>query len=160
AIGEWPEASEAKITPFMKVLMTQDNAGRALMRKIDKLDLTDLSNASDDDIAAVTKFAWRVKRLFYLLVTKKAPDVVAELDLGGNVKASKDLLTNLTASMPREVIVGAQREWLPHLGKEMVNRKEAANDVPAGKGGGSQSGQKPANWSSEVTESKLAASVA
>jgi hypothetical protein len=156
-IGEWPDTSEAEVTPFMKVLLSQDEPGRAMIRRIDKLNLQDLSNASDADIAAVSRFVWRVKRLYYSLVTKKAADVFAELDLSGGVKAGKDLIVNLTASLPREVIVGAQREWLPNLGKEMANRKDAGNDAPVRKGG---IGRQPAQKQSNFSESKLAASVA
>jgi hypothetical protein len=154
-VGEWPESSEVEVTPFMKVLLSQDEAGQALIKRIGRLNLLDLSKASNDDIAAVAKFAWRVKRLYYSLVTEKAADVLAKLDLGGGVRVGKDLIANLTASIPRAVIVGAQREWLPNLGKEMANRKDAANDAPSGKGGG-RPGQQRANFS----ESKLAATVA
>jgi hypothetical protein len=154
AVGEWPEASEVEITPFMKVLLTQDEDGRRMMKRIERLKLLDLTNASNEDIAAVTKFVWRIKRLYHSLVTKKAADVLAELDLGGNVKVGKDLIANLTAGIPREVIVGAQREWLPNLGREMANRKDAANDAPAGK-----ARRAPAQQNN-FSESKLAASVA
>jgi hypothetical protein len=161
AIGEWPSTSEAAVTPFMKVLLAQDDAGRKLVKTMEKLNLQDLSDASDEDIAAVTKFVWRVKRLFYSLVTAKASDALAKLDLGGGVKVGKDLIVDLTASIPRDVIAGAQREWLPNLGKEIANRKEEANDSPAGKGGViRQPPQEPTGWSSAITESKLAASVA
>jgi hypothetical protein len=152
-IGEWPAETEAEVTPFMKVLLAQNEDGRALIRRIEKLNLLDLSGASDQDVAAVAKFAWRVKRLYYSLVTKKAADVLAELDLGGNVKVGKDIIANLTASIPRDVIVGAQREWLPNLGKEMANRKD---DAPPRKGAVGKPAQPRANFS----ESKLAASVA
>jgi hypothetical protein len=155
AIGEWPDTSEAEVTPFMKVVLAQDEAGRALVKKIEKLNLQDLSDASAEDIANVTKFVWRIKRLFYSLVTTKASNVLAKLDLSGGVKVGKDLIVNLTASIPREVIVGAQREWLPNLGKEIAARKDAAADAPAGKG---RAGQKPQKRS-DFTESKLAASV-
>ncbi|MBC8050534.1 MAG: hypothetical protein H7X92_10380 [Chitinophagales bacterium] len=147
AIGEWPDTSEAEVTPFMKVLLSQDEAGRALVRKIEKLNLQDLTDASDEDITAVTKFVWRVKKLFHSLVVAKSSTVVAKLDLGGGVKVGKDLIVNLTASIPRDSIVGAQREWLPNLGKEMANRKDAANDTPV---------KKKTNFS----EKKLAAQVA
>jgi hypothetical protein len=157
-IGEWPEDSIAPVTPFMKVLLAQDEDGRTLIKKIEKLDLQDLADASDQDIATVTKFVWRVKRLYYSLITEKASDVLAKLDLGGGVKVGKDLTVNLTAGIPREVIVGAQRAWLPNLGKEIANRKEAANNAPPRAKDGAD--QPPGNWSTAISESKLAASVA
>ena len=54
AIGEWPDASEAALTPFMKVMISRDERGRALIKTVDRLNLQDLTDASDDQIKAVT----------------------------------------------------------------------------------------------------------
>jgi hypothetical protein len=146
AIGEWPEFSEAELTPFMKVLIAADEPGRALIKRIGDLDLQDLSQASDDDIAAVTNFVWKVKGLFYALVSGRASDVMARLEQGTGAKVRPQIIADLTASIPRDVITAAQREWLPNLGDEIANRKEAAQTGGAG-------------WTSAITESKLSASV-
>ena len=155
AIGEWPEDTQAEITPFMKVLLGQDDAGQRMIKRIERLNLQDLSEASKEDIAAVTRFVWRTKKLFHSLVVAKASDVLAALDLGGGVKVGKDMIAALTASIPREVIVGAQREWLPNLGKEIASYKEPS-EKPAGKRGA----QRPAREQTNFSESKLAATVA
>lgn len=39
AIGEWPEFSEAEVTPFMKVLLSRNPEGAELVEEIGKLDL-------------------------------------------------------------------------------------------------------------------------
>src|SRR5690606_14070232 len=67
SIGEWPAASEAELTPFMKMMISRNERGRALIRIVDSLNLQDLSDASDDQIKAVTDLAWEIKRLFYAL---------------------------------------------------------------------------------------------
>ena len=100
AIGEWPEYSEAEITPFMKVLLGADERGRALIRKAEQLDLLDLTQASDEDLAAVAELVWKVKGLFYALVSGKASDVMARLESGMGVKVKPQLIANLTASIP------------------------------------------------------------
>ena len=43
AIGEWPDASEAELTPFMKVMISRNERGRALIKTVDSLNLQDLS---------------------------------------------------------------------------------------------------------------------
>ena len=55
SIGEWPDASEAPLTPFMKVMISRSKRGRALIKTVDGLNLQDLSEANDDQIKAVTR---------------------------------------------------------------------------------------------------------
>ena len=42
-IGEWPDASEAELTPFMKVMISRNERGRALIKTVDSLNLQDLT---------------------------------------------------------------------------------------------------------------------
>src|SRR6185312_4296136 len=49
-IGEWPAASEAELTPFMKVMISRSERGRSLIKAVDNLNLQDLTDASDDQI--------------------------------------------------------------------------------------------------------------
>lgn len=129
-IGEWPELSEAEITPMMKLLIGWNEDGRKLLAKVDKLDLLDLTSASKQDIAAVETFAWSVKELIHALSTARASEVFGRLGsaTGGDVDPS--LLAKLTANMPRDVLVSAQRDWLPNLPQEMARR--GRGEAPAG----------------------------
>ena len=126
SIGEWPDASEAELTPFMKVMISRNERGRALIKTVDSLNLQDLSGASDDQIQAVTNLVWEIKRLFYALIKGKASDVLADLNIGGGAKLSANLVADLTASIPRDVVISAHQQWLPNLGTEMANRRLAA----------------------------------
>jgi hypothetical protein len=126
SIGEWPEASEAELTPFMKVMISRNERGRALIKTVDRLNLQDLSRANNAQIRAVTGLVWEIKRLFYVLITGKASDVLADLNVGGSEKLSANLISDLIASIPRDVVVSAQQQWLPNLGTEMANRQDAA----------------------------------
>ncbi len=142
SIGEWPDASEAELTPFMKVMIGRDERGRALVKTVDSLKLQDLSNASDDQIKAVTNLVWEIKGLFYALIKGKASDVLGDLNIGGGAKLSPNLVADLTASIPRDVVIGAQRQWLPNLGAEMANRPVTHEQDLSG-------------WNTMTTESRL-----
>jgi hypothetical protein len=120
-IGEWPDASDAELTPFMKVMISRDEQGRALIKAVDGLNLQDLTDASEEQIKAVTALVWEIKRLFYALISGKASDVLADLDIGGGKKLSADVVADMTASLPRDVVIGAQQQWLPNLATEMNN---------------------------------------
>ena len=76
---------------------------------------------------------WEIKRLFYVLITGKASDVLADLNIGGREKLSANLISDLTASIPRDVVAGAQQQWLPNLGTEMANRQDAASTAKPGR---------------------------
>ena len=120
SIGEWPDASEAELTPFMKVMISRNERGRALIKAVDSLNLQDLTDASDDQIKAVTNLVWEIKRLFYALISGKASDVLGDLNIGGGAKLSANLVADLTASIPRDVVISAQQQWLPNLATEMA----------------------------------------
>ena len=122
-IGEWPDASEAELTPFMKVMISRDERGRALIKTVDSLNLLDLTDASDDQIKAVTNLVWEIKGLFYALISGKASDVLADLNIGSGAKLSVNLVADLTANIPRDVVISAQQQWLPNLATEMANRR-------------------------------------
>ena len=158
-IGEWPDASEAGLTPFMKVMIGRNERGRALIKTVDSLNLHDLSGASDAQIRAVTNLVWEIKRLFYALIKGKASDVLAVLNIGGSAKQSAALVIDLTASIPRDVIIGAQQQWLPKLGMEMANSPVAGSASPEAQSGSDAHQAKPSQQvlSAEVPQSKGAA---
>ena len=143
SIGEWPDASEAGLTPFMKVMISRNARGRALIKTVDRLNLQDLSGASNDQIKAVTNLVWEIKRLIYALIKGKASDVLADLNIGGGAKLSAKLVADLTATIPQDVITSAQQQWLPNLGTEMANRKDTSDQEQGG-------------WTATITESRLA----
>src|SRR5262245_9081315 len=116
----------------MKVTISRDERGRALIKAVDSVNLQDLSDASDDQIKAVTTLVWEIKRLFYALISGKASDVLADLNIGSGVKLSANLVTDLTASIPRDVVISAQQEWLPNLAAEIANGPKASEPEQAG----------------------------
>lgn len=143
AIGQWPQLSEAEITPMMKLLIGWDEDGRRLLEKVGKLDLLDLSEASDEDIATVEKFVWRVKDLIHALSTAKTSDVMKRLGSATGARLDPSLIAKLTAAMPRDVLMSAQREWLPDLPAEMARRGRGARTDPAARPGGATDASRP-----------------
>jgi hypothetical protein len=120
-IGEWPDASDVALTPFMKLMIGRNEQGRALVKAVDSLNLQDLTKANDDQIKVVTDLVWEIKGLFHALIKGKASDVLGNLNIDGGAKLSATLVADLTASLPRDVVISAQQEWLPNLAAEMAN---------------------------------------
>jgi hypothetical protein len=145
SIGEWPDASEAGLTPFMKVMISRNDRGRALIKTVDGLNLQDLSGANDEQIKAVTNLVWEIKRLYYVLIKGKASDGLADLTIGGRGKLSANLITDLTASIPRDVVISAHQQWLPNLGTEMANRPNPS--TPS-----TPSTQEQGGWTTTISE--------
>ena len=68
-IGFWPEDAEGEITPYMALLLSGDGGYDAARTHLADLDLLDLTDASDEQIAAVEDLAWSIKELIYDLTT-------------------------------------------------------------------------------------------
>jgi hypothetical protein len=142
AIGEWPETSDAALTPFMKVMISSNAKGRALLKSVASLNLQDLANANDDQLKAVTGLVWEIKSLFHALIAGKASDALGDLNIGGGARLSASLVADLTAGLPRDAVASAQQQWLPNLAKEIANRKAAGDPDNIG-------------WNTVTTDSNL-----
>ena len=123
-IGEWPEDAEGEVGPLMQLLIGRDEERRKMLKATSELDLLDLTEANDEQIEQVRKLAWEVKRLFYGMTMSGMTDFFKRLKSTTGTRLSQDLVTRLTASMPHDVLLGAQRDWLPKLSEEI-------GDVPA-----------------------------
>lgn len=120
SVGEWPADANVEdgLTPFMKLLLKTDSVfteDLALLSGFD--DFTDLSDATDEEIAAVGRMTWAVKRLVYDLIMKGQPEISNRLRMTTNIGTRK--FTDLFGQLPVEVIYAAQQQWLPHLAMEL-----------------------------------------
>src|SRR5262245_18250143 len=122
-IGEWPDAADAELTPFMKMMISRDERGRTLIKAVDGLNLQDLTAASDDQLKAVTNLVWEIKGLFYALISGKASDVLADLDIGSGAKLSINLVVDQIANLSGDVVISAEQQWLPNLATETADRR-------------------------------------
>jgi hypothetical protein len=107
-------------------MIGRNERGRALIRTVDGLNLQDLKRANAAQIRAVTNLVWEIKGLFYALISGPVSDVLGDLDVGGGAKLSAGLITDLTASLPWDVVISTHQQWLPNLGAEMASRRDAS----------------------------------
>ena len=130
-IGKWPDESEAELSSLMKLLIGRTAEGRKILAATNELDLLDLTQATPEQIIQVGNLVWEVKQLFHALTNSGTADILKQLDSDKQTPIDKQLLTNLTASMPRDVLIGALRDWLPDLAEEITRRgEEKRADVP------------------------------
>ena len=127
-VGEWPAESEAELTPFMELLIGTDAKRRKILNAVKDVDLLDLSDQSDETIAAVRALAWEVKDLIHTYSSSKPSAVVDRLSTATGLKVDTDLVAKLVASMPRDVLMSAQRQWLPNLNSEIEARNASTGD--------------------------------
>lgn len=125
AIGEWPEDSDASLTPFMKVMLGRTAPGRAALDGVERLNLQDLGSATEPEIKAVISLVWEIKSLISSLIAGQAGEIFTAIEFGGPREAAANVVADLTASLPRDVLVSAQRTWLPNLMAEMSSRADA-----------------------------------
>lgn len=132
-IGKWPDESEAELSSLMKLLIGRTAKGRKILADTNELDLLDLTQATPEQITQVGNLVWEVKYLFHALANSGTVDILKQLDSAEQTPIDKQLLTDLTASMPRDVLIGALRDWLPGLPEEISRRgdEQRADIAPA-----------------------------
>jgi hypothetical protein len=126
-IGDWPEHSEATLTPFMQLLLAA-GGGADVLAGLDAIDLIDLSKASEQDLAKVKALAWAVKSIFNRLETTRLEAAIT----GGRPApdAERQRMATLTGTISHDVILGANREWFPNL-QEDLERNEKGEPTRA-----------------------------
>ena len=128
AIGEWPEESEAELTPFMAMMLSAQPSLKEDLARIGNRDLLDLSDAGDADIAAVERLVWGIKSLLFEMSTKHPASLkerLATANGGGDIPVSR-----LIAALPRDVLLGARRDWLPNLAQEIADHAAGKRVLP------------------------------
>ncbi|MEP6820865.1 MAG: hypothetical protein ABI946_00785 [Chthoniobacterales bacterium] len=112
SIGEWPKFADAKLTPFMELLLDREPKARAAMEKLRGVDLLDLSKATPDQLVAAGEYAWAVKTLLFHIVVEGQPFLLEQL---------KDKVEPPGLEVPRAALLAAQKEWMPNLQKEIAD---------------------------------------
>jgi hypothetical protein len=116
-IGNWPEKSEASLTPFMKLLLKSE--GEDVVSGVAGLDLLDLRNANDQDLARVARLAWAVKRLFSGLEKTNPSNAKLFTDGALGIQIDPVQMAALTGGMSHDVIMAGNRDWFPGLQDEL-----------------------------------------
>ena len=151
AIGEWPDESDADLSPMMRVLLARDDERRALLAAIEKLDLRDLTTATDRDLAAVTALVWEIKGLFHELTTSNASNLLRRVQAATSGRVGREQMIGLLGTLPRDVLIAARNEWLPALATEIA-RREKPGWEKALRARTSETGSQSGNDSAELEE--------
>ncbi len=119
-IGDWPKSSEATLTPFMRLLLAA--SGETAAMEMGDIDLIDLSQAEEADLAKVKALAWSIKRIFAKLEATTLETVISGGQAGSG--ADRQQLAVLTGAISHDVILGANREWFPNLQDDLQKHEK------------------------------------
>lgn len=133
-IGEWPEDAIApKISPFTKLLLAADPTTADDLKVVDELDLLDLSDANDGQLAAVGRVVWGIKELLYDIATSGMGILQTRVEASLNHSLDADTVGRLIGHIPQDVIVAAARVWFSRLSSDVVRfRSQKAAGVTPG----------------------------
>ncbi len=124
AIGEWPDWSEQKITPFMKVLLAREAGLVPDLERLESVDLLDLTEASDADIEAIERLAWAVKALIHDLIVSGVEELKIPFSNAFGQELDRIALSRLFGVVPLDVIRSAQGAWFPSLYREVAQYRQ------------------------------------
>lgn len=132
-IGEWPEESEADLSPIMSVLLAADPGRLEDVKVVREMDLLDLSDATASQLAAVERVIWSVKTLIFELSTTDRKKLQERLATATGKRPDDILISRLVATMPRDTVLGVRRDWLPNLRQELAARASGKKvQIPGG----------------------------
>ena len=124
AVGEWPEFAEGPVTPFMDLLLSNQNNYRASKAILEGVDLMDLSDATEEQIGAVENLAWNIKGLFFDIRTNGLLELKTRLKPVFGRDLVTDELARLSGLLPSGVVQAAQEEWFPNLFIEVPRQRK------------------------------------
>jgi hypothetical protein len=127
SLGTWPEDTDAELTPFMKLLLSDNEQLHPLLSELESDDLTELEEKSAQAIA------WGIKEIFYDIylngktaIAKRLANVYhCQLNTQGNLiqepacKLNASELKSLVATFPLSLFCSAQQKWFPRLSSEV-----------------------------------------
>ena len=122
-IGEWPEAAEGGVSPFMRLLLSRDTDVVASLASLDGVDLLDLTEAGQGELAADERFAWAIRELLFELERggQSALRARLEADLGREIDTRE--LADLAARLAVDVLGAVREELCPILGDGVIKRR-------------------------------------
>jgi len=137
-IGRWPPDTDGEIPPIMRLMLSKDSAISEILAEFeeDDVELDDLMDADQETLEKVAKVIWAIKRLLWNLMSNglgEFNDVVLQLD-GSEMDTLQ--LSELSSSLPVEVLRAASISWFRGLLKDELERYD--------------SGNAPSTWSAEA----------
>ncbi len=125
-IGGWPEDADEELTPFMDFLLAGDDRYPAIRKTLAGLDLLDLADASDAQVAAAGDLAWRVKELLSDVATDGGPALKARLEKALGRRLSSPDMAGLAGLLPVDAVRAAQAYWFPDLYRDVAQHRAGA----------------------------------
>ena len=120
AIGSWPEDAEAEITPFMDLLLTGNDDYDTARANLSELDLLDLTDANDAQLADVKRLAWSIKDLYFDLTTLGVATFSSRLAIAFGHDLDTRELARLTNFLPADAVTTAMNLWFPNLRDDVI----------------------------------------
>ncbi len=131
----WPEDADGELTPFMKLMISNNGKMLAALSDLEDGDLTELDNSGTVDVA------WAVKELFYdiykngdkAIAGRLANAYHCELNDNGRLiqepacKLTVEKLNALVNSFSLPLFCQSQQEWFPNLSKFFIFMKNKWN---------------------------------
>ena len=117
-VGEWPDFTDAELSPLMALYLNADPAFDAVNAIVSRLDLTDLRNASEEELSHVVEFVWMVKQFYFnlqLTGTQYLSGLMGKITIDEKNTDRPIDLVGLMAAMPPGIIESANARWFPTL---------------------------------------------
>lgn len=125
--GEWPEYADAEeLSDFLRILLSGDEEFTEAWAFIadEGTDLLDLSEATEEELAAAETIVWSIKRLLHRTLTEGHDFLSETMTKATGTELTPRQVQQLFAAMPMELVVEAQSRWFPNLFDEMAARDE------------------------------------
>ena len=138
-IGKWPADSmitEAALTPFLALLLSSDTDLASDLELLMSVDLLDLTEAGEDELAAVARVAWGIKQLYadiaqggHSALLERVTGLSSVSQLAGAAGQIPLREEELVHRLPEALVQRALESWLPGLEDEL-ERHAAGESVP------------------------------
>jgi len=120
-IGGWPVDADGEIPPMMRLMLSKDaNIASILDEFVENdIELDDLSDEDQETLEKVANVAWAIKRLLKKLAGNglgEFSDILRELG-AKDIETKK--LSDISGSLPVDVVRAAGNDWFPGLESEL-----------------------------------------
>lgn len=118
-IGVWPEDADGELTAFQRAFLASSAKTKAAYELVSEMDLTDLSDASAEEIKAVETVIWGLKQLLHDMGSGDGSGFRLQLMRIAGKPLSNDVIAKARSGINAEVFRMAGNTWLRGLGKEV-----------------------------------------
>ena len=129
--GEWPlDAEGEEINAISDILMSHDPAYVEARDYIEEnLDLFDLEDVDDEELAYVETYLWAYKELLYDILTEGTAAVSERLNASAETQIPDEQVRALMANLNVDALLVAQTKWFPNLFEEVEAHRDG-DEIP------------------------------